>query len=117
MGRCRPDRDVLYHATGETARVARGERKLKSRLGGMIEPFTLCQLDLFENLVTRAYRIPRSPSMSHSQKVSVPISLMTAAGRMVNLVNAVMAEGDAEPRVFEMLESGLRMLLESRDAA
>ena len=42
---------------------------------------------------------------------------MTAAGRMVNLVNAVMAEGDAEPRVFEMLESGLRMLLESRDAA
>ncbi|MFO0768080.1 MAG: DNA repair protein RecO [Nitrospiraceae bacterium] len=45
------------------------------------------------------------------------LSLMAAASRMVNLVGAVMAEGDAEPRVFRRLEQGLRSLLMSRDVA
>ena len=63
---------VPYHATGKLRGVA-GARKLKSRLGGMIEPFTLCQLDLFEKPGDSLYRFPRSPSMSHSQSF-VPIS-------------------------------------------
>ncbi len=102
---------------GKLRGVARGARRLKSRLGGMIEPFTLCQFDLFEKSGDSLYRISQVAIDEPFSKFRDDLALMTAAGRMVNLVNAVMAEGDAEPRVFEMLESGLRMLLESRDAA
>ncbi|MCW5798330.1 MAG: DNA repair protein RecO [Nitrospira sp.] len=102
---------------GKLRGVARGARRLKSRLGGMIEPFTLCQLDLFEKPGDSLYRISQVALDEPFAKLRSDLALMTAAGRMVNLVSAVMAEGDAEPRVFEMLESGLRTLLESRDAA
>ena len=43
------------------------------------------------------------------------LALMTAAARMVNLVAAVVAEGDPDPRMFEALEQGLRSLVVSRD--
>lgn len=102
---------------GKLRGVARGARRLKSRLGGMIEPFTLCQLDLFEKRGDSLYRISQVALDEPFAKLRSDLALMTAAGRMVNLVSAVMAEGDAEPRVFEMLESGLRTLMESRDAA
>lgn len=102
---------------GKLRGVARGARRLKSRLGGMIEPFTLCQLDLFEKPGDSLYRISQVTIDEPFSKFRDDLTLMTAAGRMVNLVNAVMAEGDAEPRVFDMLESGLRLLLDSRDAA
>lgn len=100
---------------GKLRGVARGARRLKSRLGGMIEPFT--QLDLFEKPGDSLYRISQVALDEPFAKLRSDLALMTAAGRMVNLVGAVMAEGDPEPRVFEMLESGLRTLLESRDAA
>jgi len=102
---------------GKLRGVARGARRLKSRLGGMIEPFTLCQLDLFEKPGDSLYRISQVAIDEPFAKFRDDLSLMAAAGRMVNLVGAVMAEGDAEPRVFEGLEQGLRSLLTSRDVA
>ena len=110
------DRIVTFYTMrlGKLRGVARGARRLKSRLGGMIEPFTLCQLDLFEKPGDSLYRISQVALDEPFAKFRSDLTLMTAAGRMVNLVSAVMAEGDAEPRVFEMLESGLRTLLDSR---
>ncbi len=113
------DRIVTLFTTqfGKARGVARGARKLKSRLGGMIEPFTLCHLDLFEKPGDSLYRISQVAIEEPFAKFREDLALMAAAGRMVNLVGAVMAEGDAEPHVFEVLETGLRSLLDSRDAA
>lgn len=102
---------------GKLRGVARGARRLKSRLGGMIEPFTLCRLDLFEKPGDSLYRISQVTQDEPFAKFRADLTLMAAAGRMVNLVSAVMADGDPEPRVFELLESGMRTLLDSRDAA
>ncbi|MFO0733519.1 MAG: DNA repair protein RecO [Nitrospiraceae bacterium] len=113
------DRIVTFFTLrfGKLRGVARGARRLKSRLGGMIEPFTLCQLDLFEKPGDSLYRISQVTIDEPFAKFRDDLSLMAAASRMVNLVGAVMAEGDAEPRVFEGLEQGLRSLLMSRDVA
>jgi DNA repair protein RecO (recombination protein O) len=43
------------------------------------------------------------------------LTLMASAARMVNLVSAVAAEGDADSRLFEGLEEGLRILLTTSD--
>ncbi|NGZ95884.1 MAG: DNA repair protein RecO [Nitrospira sp. WS110] len=113
------DRIVTFYTMrcGKLRGVARGARRLKSRLGGMIEPFTLCHLDLFEKPGDSLYRISQVALDEPFAKFRSDLTLMAAAGRMVNFVSAVMAEGDAEPLVFEVLETGLRTLLESRDAA
>jgi len=102
---------------GKVRGVARGARRLKSRLGGMLEPFTRCHLDLFEKPGDSLYRISQVTLEEPFVRFRSDLTLMTAAGRMVNLVNVLMPEGDAEPRVFEVLETGLRTLLDSRDAA
>ena len=101
------DRIVTFYTMrlGKMRGVARGARRLKSRLGGMIEPFTLCHLDLFEKPGDSLYRISQVAQDEPFAKFRSDLTLMAAAGRMVNFVSAVMADGDAEPRVFEMLES------------
>jgi len=113
------DRIITFYTMrlGKIRGVARGARRLKSRLGGMIEPFTLCHLDLFEKPGDSLYRISQVTQDEPFAKFRTDLILMTAAGRMVNLVSAVMADGDPEPMVFDLLESGLRTLLNSRDAA
>ncbi len=113
------DRIITFYTMrlGKLRGVARGARRLKSRLGGMIEPFTLCHLDLFEKPGDSLYRISQVTQDEPFAKFRTDLTLMAAAGRMVNLVSAVMADGDPEPRVFELLESGMRTLLDSRDAA
>ncbi|MCC2641979.1 MAG: putative repair protein RecO [Nitrospira sp.] len=113
------DRIVTFYTIrlGKLRGVARGARRLKSRLGGMIEPFSLCHLDLYEKPGDSLYRISQVALDEPFSKFRSDLTLMAAAGRMVNLVSAVMADGDAEPRVFEALEAGLRTLQESRDAA
>jgi DNA repair protein RecO (recombination protein O) len=113
------DRIITFYTMrlGKIRGIARGARRLRSRLGGMIEPFTLCHLDLFEKSGDSLYRISQVTQDEPFAKLRTDLVLMTAAGRMVNLVNALMADGDAEFNVFELLESGLRSLVGSRDAA
>ena len=113
------DRIITFYTVraGKIRGIARGARRLRSRLGGMIEPFTLCHLDLFEKSGDSLYRISQVTQDESFAKLRTDLVLMAAAGRMVNLVNALMPDGDAEPKVFEWLESGLRTLVGSRDAA
>ena len=100
---------------GKIRAVARGARRMKSRLGGSIEPFVLCQMDLFEKPGDSLYRLSQVAMQESFLAFREDLTLMTAAARMVNLVAAVVAEGDPDPRMFEALEQGLRSLVASRD--
>ena len=88
---------------------------MKSRLGGSLEPFVLCQLDLFEKSGDSLYRVSQVAMQEPFSKFRGDLTLMTAAARMVNLVAAISAERDADSSMFEGLEQGLRHLLVSSD--
>lgn len=100
---------------GKIRAIARGARKLRSRLGGSLEPFSLCQLELFERPGDSLYRVSQAAMLESFSRLREDLTLMTAAARMVNLVAAVVAEGDADSRMFEGLEQGLRHLSTSSD--
>lgn len=100
---------------GKIRAIARGARRMKSRLGGSIEPFMLCQMDLFEKPGDSMYRISQVAMQESFVAFREDLTLMTAAARIVNLVSAVVAEGDPDSRMFEALEQALRSLVESRD--
>lgn len=101
---------------GKIRAIARGARRLKSRLGGSLEPFVLCDLDLFEKPGDSLYRVSQVAMQEPFTRFRGDLTLMTAAARMVNLVSAIAAEGDADSRMFEGFEQGLRHLLASSDS-
>lgn len=102
---------------GKIRGVARGARRLKSRLGGALEPFMRCDLDLFEKPGDGLFRITQASLIESYTKLREDLTLMMAAARMVNLVAAVTADGDRDPEIFHTLEGGLAALSRSRDAA
>ncbi len=102
---------------GKVRAVARGARRMKSRLGASLEPLTICHLNLFEKSGDTLYRVSQADLVEPFMRFREDLTLMTAAARMVNVVGAVTPDGDPDPELFETLEQGLHALVMSRDPA
>ncbi len=113
------DRIVTFYTArfGKLRGVARGARRLKSRFGSALEPFVYCDLNLFEKPNDSLYRITQVDIQEPFARLRENLGLMAGAGRLVNLVNAMTAEGDSCPKVFETLVEGLRALQAYREPA
>ena len=113
------DRIVTVYARnlGKIRAVARGARRPKSRMGGALEPLTLCELNLFEKSGDSLYRVSQVDLIEPFIKFREDLTMMAAAARMANVVGAVTPDGDPDPHLFDTLEQGLRSLVVSDDAA
>ncbi len=113
------DRIVTFYTKemGKIRGVARGARRMKSRLGASLEPLSICHLNLFEKSGDSLYRVFQVDLVEPFMKFREDLTLMTAAARMANLVGAVTPDGDPDSKLFETLELGLRALVTSRDPA
>jgi DNA repair protein RecO (recombination protein O) len=113
------DRIVTFYTKkmGKIRAVARGARRMKSRLGASLEPLTICHLNLFEKPGDSLYRVSQVDLVEPFIRFREDLALMTAAARMVNVVGAVTPDGDPDPRLFETLELGLHTLIASQDPA
>jgi DNA repair protein RecO (recombination protein O) len=111
------DRIVTLYAKrlGKIRAVARGARRLKSRMGASLEPLTMCELNLFEKSGDSLYRVSQVDLIEPFVKFREDLSLMGAAARMANVVGAVTPDGDPDPELFDTLEQGLRSLVTSDD--
>jgi DNA repair protein RecO (recombination protein O) len=113
------DRIVTFYAKhlGKIRGVARGARRLKSRMGAALEPLTLCELILFEKPGDSLYRVSQVDLVEPFMRFREDLTLMAAAARMANVVAAVTPDGDPDPHLFDTLECGLRTLVTSADPA
>ena len=113
------DRIVTFYTKhlGKIRGVARGARRLKSRFGAALEPFTLCHLNLFEKPGDSLFRISHVDLVESFQRLREDLPLMASAARMVNVVAAVTPDGDSDPHLFHNLEQGLLSLNRSGDPA
>jgi len=111
------DRIVTFYTrdVGKIRAIARGARRLKSRLGAALEPLTLCELNLFEKTGDSLYRVSQVDLVEPFVRFREDLTLMAAAARMANVVAAVTPDGDPDPRLFETLEQGLSSLAVSDD--
>ena len=101
---------------GKLRGVARGARKPKSRFGSALEPFVHADLNLFEKANDPVYRVTQADIRDAFWPLREDLTRMMAAGRLVNLVAALTAEGDPCPRVFETLKAGLQSLQQDPDS-
>lgn len=113
------DRIVTFYTLrfGKLRGVARGARRVKSRFGSGLEPFVCADLNLFEKGNDPLYRITQADVRERFGRLREDLGLMSAAARLVNLVDAVSGEGDAGRPIFETLLEGLRALSRTEDAA
>lgn len=111
------DRIVTFYTLqfGKLRGVARGVRKPKSRFGSSLEPFVHCDLHVFEKGNDPLVRITHADIRESNVVLREDLALMAGAGRLVNLLDAVTAEGDAGPKAYNALVTGLRALRESTD--
>jgi len=111
------DRIVTFYTThlGKIRAVARGARRLKSRMGAALEPLTLCELNLFEKSGDALYRVSQVDLIEPFVRFREDLTMMAAAARMANVVGAVTPDGDPDPPLFATLEHGLRSLVTSDD--
>lgn len=92
------------HRTGKIAGTARGARRIKSRFGGSLEPFTHCQIILFQKTPDAAlYRIQQADIVQSFRDLREDLERILWASRVTALTSAMVPEGEANPRLFDVL--------------
>ena len=113
------DRIVTFfsYKLGKVRGIARGARKMKSRFGGALEPFTCVNLTLFDKRHDSLGSISHVDILESFASLREDLGRMSAAARMVSLVEGITADRDPSHTLFRTLREGLRALRASEDHA
>jgi len=98
---------LLTLKKGKVKAVASGARRPRSRFGAALEPFTHCNVILFEKKPTVLMRLNQADSIRPFMMIRENLERIVAASRMVRLVTAILPDGEANPKIFSLLVAGL----------
>ena len=100
---------------GKVRGIARGARRMKSRFGGMLEPFSSINLTLFDKRNDGLASVSQVDSLESFSPLRESLDRIWAAARMVALVDGVTADRDPSSAIFHTLLDGLRSLVRTDD--
>lgn len=100
---------------GKVRGIARGARRMKSRFGGMLEPFSSINLTFFDKRNDSLASVSQIDTLESFIALRESLDLIWAASRMVALVDGVTADRDPSPKIFHTLLEGLRALVRTDD--
>ncbi len=95
--------------------VAKGARRMKSRFGGAIQPFTYGQAVLFERRAAGLRSLNHFDSIHSFQRLREEFDALSAAAALVNAARRLLPEDQPSPDAFAVLLKGLRSLETGRD--
>ncbi len=106
------DRIVTFFSLqfGKIRGVARGARRLKSRYSGVLEPFGVVDLTLFQKTSDSLGTISQIDLLSSFKPIREDLGVMTAAARMVRIVESITADRDPNHQMYWALVQSLEML-------
>ena len=99
---------VMSEGRGKVRAVAKGVRKTKSRFGGRLEPPTHVALQLYEGRSLDT--ITQAESLDHFRAVREDLDRLGRATAMLEAVDQIAQEGEANPALYRMLVGALRSL-------
>ena len=113
------DRIVTVYSPnlGKIRGVARGARRMKTRFGGVLEPFGLVDLTLFQKTPEALGQISQIDLVTNYSSIREDLTVMTAAARMVKMVDAITVDRDPNPGMYAALVHGLESLRPDVDVA
>ncbi len=97
-------------ARGRFKGVATGARRMKSRFGAGLEPFTHCNLTAFEKGGERLARINQADIVHSFQKLREDWEGLSLGAQMLRAVERLTPEGDPNVGIFHLLCDGLHVL-------
>ncbi len=100
---------------GKIRGIARGARRMKSRFGGLLEPFSSINLTFFNKRNDSLGSISHVDSLESFSPLRESLDLIWAASRMAALVDGVTADRDSNPATYHTLVEGLRALVRTDD--
>ncbi len=100
---------------GKLKGVAKGARRVKSRFGASLEPFTHCNLVVFEKPGDKLARVNQSDIVHSFQKLRENWGEIHLASHMAHLVQRMTPEGEQNLLVYRLLLEGLTFLERGAD--
>ncbi|MEC4677948.1 MAG: DNA repair protein RecO [Nitrospirota bacterium] len=100
---------------GKLKGVAKGARRMKSRFGATLEPFTHCKLVVFDKGTEKLARIEQCDILHSFQSLREDWGGIERSSRMVDLVAQMTPDGQANTETFDLLLQGLFFLEEKKD--
>jgi DNA repair protein RecO (recombination protein O) len=95
---------------GKVRAVAKGVRKTKSRIGGRLEPLTNVSMLMYEGRELDV--VSQVETIDHFRPIRENLDRMTDAMALLEVVDQVAQERQANPRLYQMLVGALRALAE-----
>ncbi len=99
---------LVTEGRGKVRAVAKGVRKTQSRFGSRLEPLSNVSLLLYEGRSLDT--ITQAETIESFRDVREHLDRLTRASALLEAVDAVIQEGDSEPRIYQMLLGALRTL-------
>lgn len=100
---------------GKVRGIARGARRMKSRFGGALEPFSSINLTFFDKRNDSLASVRQIDTLESFSSLRESLDLIWAASCMVAVVDGVTADRDPNPRIFRTLLEGLNALIQADD--
>jgi len=88
---------------GKIKGTAKGARRVKSRFGGSLEPFTHCQVILFQKTRDSLYRIQQADILHSFRELREDLERILWASRVTSLTSAMLPEGETNPPLYNAL--------------
>ena len=102
---------LLTRGRGKIRAVAKGVRKTKSRFGGRLEPPGHVSLLMYEG--RDLHTINQAETVDHYRSLREDLERMTDAMALLEAVDQVAQDAEANPALFRMLTGALRTLGEA----
>ena len=99
---------VMTEGHGKVRAVAKGVRKTKSRFGSRLEPCSHVAVQLYEG--RQLDTITQAETVDHFRPIREDLDRLARATALLEAVDQIAQEGEANPRLYQMLVGGLRSL-------
>ena len=106
------DRVVTFYSRehGKVRGVAKASRRMRSRFGGALELFTLCELVFFDTGRTDLVRVDHFDVLDPFAAIRTDLERLGQGAWIVECVNRLTAERDPHAALFGLLTRALRAL-------
>jgi DNA repair protein RecO (recombination protein O) len=98
----------LTEGRGKVRAVAKGVRKTKSRFGSRLEPVSHVALQLYEG--RELDTVTQAETIDHFRPIREDLERVARATALLEVVDQVAQEGEANPALYRMLVGALRSL-------
>jgi len=99
---------IVTQDRGKVRAVAKGVRKTKSRFGGRLAPLLHVSLQCYEGRSLDT--ITQVETIDHFRTIREDLDRLSRATQLLEVVDAVVQEGEEDPRLYQMLLGALRTL-------